>query len=567
MPFSAMLLEVTTVPEKPLLCVKSNLNPDGSSALKHPVTIGVYSQKISLTAFLAREEYLVDSILDLFVDEPRRVTVIDFEKNGNRFRRELSEDDFPGLAAGMLALLESGWGGLNDKNKSDAAEVSVVQGIERRKPLSRHSGKPLIHLKRKLKNDPGGKRLRSVKVYSYGITLASAREKTHYPLDKIHDVFLTLQPVNFEKIVVINAKAPNGKWVHLKLFEYDFPGLQNEMAQVLERGWGGFCKKRNTSNAVVWLHAVCAINAVFQERNPFVYAYTVKNPEFLESERERVTDAWQVQDRESLMREMVYLSCGILYYQTLHPGISQAEKAARADSLNVYVMSAVIALSFEGYICEWLSYEESLAWCIEAGRRLQTRSDGWDSYAQRMLESFDIFARDDAIIVPDSAGLNVYLKEDYLANINRDSYRSAYEHLSQLPWSPWQIPWDAPLILETGPAINAEKRKLPQNFSYMPELNFMSAKSANAFRKPLHELAQSIESGLFSLLDVNVKLHFAVGTMLRLQATSSHTHDYIDSKLAKNSFCQTANNIFKFFNIDLDALEVWRMNYPLKREN
>jgi hypothetical protein len=422
--------------------------------------------------------------------------------------------------------------------------------------------RPFIHLKRNAKNDPTGKSLKAVKVFTYGITLVFAGEEKHYSLENIEDVFLTLKPDTCEKIVAVDA-IDKGKQVHFSLYERDFPGLQESMDLALKDGWGGFYKKRNTNKTAIWIHAVCATSAVLGERNPFIYSFKVKNPEFSTAERKRVSSDWGLPDRGSLLRKLAMLvnrDFADLNLPQNHPKMIRSERAHIMRALMVVTTTEVMSLALDGYACDWLSYEESFAWCLKAGNMLRYACSDWDSYAQCMLECFDIFSNTPII---DNPVMGKTASRDSFMDA-KTAYKKATEHLSQLPEDPRQIPWLTRLYHDTAESVNTTKI-LPSDFLYKPELySGLRFYTSESFRMPARNLAKFILAGGCSVADVSVKLHLTINSLLAIMAIQ-----YVDDELSERvaaSFCKTANNLFKFYEIDIDAFEAWKAHVPPKQE-
>ncbi|MDR2752232.1 MAG: DUF1266 domain-containing protein [Clostridiales bacterium] len=397
-------------------------------------------------------------------------------------------------------------------------------------------------------NDPGGNQLY---VFAGGITLVSASEEKHYPLSGIEDAFLTLEPDSYEKIVVIDA-IDKSQRVHLKLYERDFPGLHEAMGQALESGWGGFYEKRNVQAPIMWFHAVCATNAIFSESNPFIYAFKVKNPEFAEAERERVSSVWGLSDRDSLISEMSNLignDDGLCTKWFTNHTMSEPAKKRVENAIAAIVMSKAMSLALDGYSCDWLSYEESLSWCLVAGNNLQETCSDWDSYAQCMLDSYDLLIH--TPFVPSQA--------NYKCKALQASYRCATEHLSQLPENPRKLPWFTSLEIDTGPAINTEMRTLPSDFQYMPELRFTRlAFLSDSFKMFLGGFVESIESGECSFIDLTVHLHISICSLFVLMNNFCVDDELVDKVTA--SCCATIRKIFRFYAVAMDVHEIWRMH-------
>ncbi|MDR1644143.1 MAG: hypothetical protein LBT59_30970 [Clostridiales bacterium] len=428
-------------------------------------------------------------------------------------------------------------------------------------PQSNQPDQPLILLCRHKRNVPSDDSFDALKVFSDGISLISGHKEKRYALEDIGDVFLSLYPKTYKRVAVIFT-IDKGKAKTSVLYERDFPGLQKAIGQVLKDGWGGFYEDRILSGPNLWINSVSATDAVAALRNPFVYAFRIKNPKFRNAEIERVSSCWEVKGKNDLLRMMAeQISQEVAYFSKKHirPGMTKKTKTRAVKAIKVITLSKLMTLSLEGYACGWLSYEESLAWCLVSGKMLQSLCDDWDSYTQHMFDSYDVIKNPDIICNISYSG-ELFYSQNTEGKALQSNYLKSVNQLYRLSENFRQIPWFTPLDLKTSPAINAEKRALPSDFQYMPELGSREDASITAFRKPARDLAQCIESGECSVLDVEARLHIATSAVFRLKrelCKSSKMSEWI-----KDSFCNTVNRIFQFYSIGIDAFDVWKIHDP-----
>ncbi|MDR1644144.1 MAG: DUF1266 domain-containing protein [Clostridiales bacterium] len=406
-------------------------------------------------------------------------------------------------------------------------------------PQSNEPKEPIIHLIRQQTSNPCNDAYNGVKVFPHGIALASHGYDALYTLENIGDVFLTLNPDDSEKIVAIYTIIKKTPYQE-KLFERDFPGLQEAIGQALKNGWGGFYEKRCASNALKWFNALCGLSAISAVRNPYVYAYKIMNPKFQKSEVQRVSRAWRLEDKDALHRDMAsQIGQQVAYFTKHHANPNKLKKERLVNAIRVVTLSKLMTSALEGYACDWLTYEESLAWCRVSGKMLQGICDSWDSYNEHMLDTYDIIKNTDGTA----------LKDGFLKTTNQ---------LSQLPEDPRQIPWSTPLDIDIGPIVNAEKKTLPPDFQYMSALPSGAGVSIEAFRKPVQGFAKSVESGENSVSEVKVRLEIAISTLVGL----TEKLPYKATELVHNTFFDTVNEIFKFYSLDIDTDDVCSPHMP-----
>jgi hypothetical protein len=379
-----------------------------------------------------------------------------------------------------------------------------------------------------------------VKVFPERIALVCGRKEHSYDLEDIGDVFLALHPADYENIVAIYA-IDDGEQVRIMLYEEEFPGLQEAIEQILKNGWGGFYEKRITSDPIMWLNALCATGAMSGVRNPYVYGFKIHNPKFRRSEGERISRSWQLKDRDDMLRVMAaQISQDAAYFIGKYTNSNMPKKKKKhiENAIKVVTLSKLVSIANEGYACDWLSYEESLAWSLAGSRALRNVCDSWGSFSQYMLDTYDI------IKSPNGKAIHA-------------SYLNATKQLALLPENPRQLPWLTPLDIETGPDVNAKKLELPPGFQYMPELGSDTKTSSKRFRDAVSALAVFIEAGNCSVEDVKVRLHILISIMQTL--IDKYCDDETPEEI-RDSFCNTVNEIFQFYAIDFDAFEAWKIH-------
>jgi hypothetical protein len=244
--------------------------------------------------------------------------------------------------------------------------------------------------------------------------------------------------------------------------------------------------------------------------------------------------------------------------------LSRKKKARAVTAIQVVTLGKLMTLALDGYACDWLSYEECLAWCLVAGKMLQSLCNDWGAFTQHMLDSYDVI-KAPAVLSTSPGGNVTYINSSDRSLSLQSGYQKSVNQLKSLKENPRRIPWLTPLDVKTGPDINAEKLALPSDFEFMPELDSIDALIyIDDLQKPARDLALFIEAGDCSVLDVEVTLHIATSAVFNLM--KENRYDRKIRKGIKDSFCGTVNKIFNHYSIAIDAFKVWKIHVPPKEK-
>jgi hypothetical protein len=92
----------------------------------------------------------------------------------------------------------------------------------------------------------------------------------------------------------------------------------------------------------------------------------------------------------------------------------------------------MILLCAYGFLCDWLSWEDSLNWCLKAGQKLQSLYRSWDGFIDCYLHGYCAWSGESL----DDEDSEAYER------------KQVYEHYKKLRVNPWQVAWDCPLVFE-----------------------------------------------------------------------------------------------------------------------
>jgi hypothetical protein len=95
-------------------------------------------------------------------------------------------------------------------------------------------------------------------------------------------------------------------------------------------------------------------------------------------------------------------------------------------------LQRLINLAALGYLCNYLTWENALDRCLEAGRKLQTLYGSWDEFVDCYLLGHCYWAGEN----PDDEDGEGFMR------------RQIYDYYKKLKSNPWQIPWNLELTNE-----------------------------------------------------------------------------------------------------------------------
>ena len=258
-------------------------------------------------------------------------------------------------------------------------------------------------------------------------------EKDTYVRDDIYDIYIKEPVIGdvFNRTLVIDF-CEAGEWNFYELDDDAFPGLSIKMERALENEWSHITKKRDYPETVKWFVACCSVLQIVSGLNPFVYGDADKAPERMSAQRESMLEWWGVSDKNDLLEILPTLLDGrtVKQYKEDTENSELLKKSERC--FWAWDLQRLILLGSLGHFCDYLSWEESLDWCLLAGQKLQRMFDSWDDFMINYLRGYSIWSREE------------------LDDENSEAYerKQVYEHYKKMPHNPWLVPWDLLLVKE-----------------------------------------------------------------------------------------------------------------------
>ena len=286
---------------------------------------------------------------------------------------------------------------------------------------------------------------RYIAVYTDGIFIMIDGEEFQNRDDFI-DIFIQ-EPVikGIECPQTVFELLENGERYYYVLEDSVFPGLSEQMKEVVEYEWTHISKKREYPETVKWLNACCAVVHVVSELNPRIFGGTYKSPEVSAEQRKGLHEGWGFNDKHDFMDMLPQLLDGRTVKQYREKAVNDkllnyGERVLFRDlaveggerCLWAWDLQRLILLCELGYICDYISWEDALNWSLVAGKKLQPLFSDWDDFMNCYLLGYCYWSGDD---------LND--KESHAAERKR-----VYEYYKKLPDSPWAIAWNLLLKCE-----------------------------------------------------------------------------------------------------------------------
>jgi hypothetical protein len=327
----------------------------------------------------------------------------------------------------------------------------------------------------------GFKKYRShVALYADRIEIEQYGERDVYLCDDIIDVFIK-EPViqgidSRETFIEYYEEGEQGTYA---LEDDTFPGLAAKMELVIEDEWAFVSEKHAYSETVAWFNGCNAVVMIAGEQNPALFGGAYKNPDDIAGRREVLYESWRINNRKQLLAMLPKLLEGraVTIYraqrqvldganvqqafgqfkssfdeddvQALLEGVIAAERAVadkQSDERAIFDeiahtggerclwawdLQRVLYLSALGYVADFLSWEEAMDYCLQAGLKLQGVFGGWDAFMRGYLLGYCLWAGER---LDDEDG------EAYERQAIFDCYRT-------LRNSPWATDWGTKLTI------------------------------------------------------------------------------------------------------------------------
>lgn len=281
------------------------------------------------------------------------------------------------------------------------------------------SGEPGNRLIFEIEGEPRRKKLQMrrsyIAVYDDHVEIELDGEKDFIRFDNIFDIYVkepVVENVTSREIVMDYYEEGALNWYELE--DSTFAGLSERMEKLLKNEWACLIEKRQYPDTIKWFVACAAVVYISSEQNPAIFGSAYKEPETSAAQREVLLDSWGINKRADFMAwpEKLY-SCG--------------ESGTWAWDLQ-----RLIFLCSLGYLCDYISYEDALDWCLKAGQKLQTLYGSWDEFMESYLSGYCSWSGDD-------------LEDEESEAYTRKGIYNFYKGRAD---SPWAIDWRTSLRKE-----------------------------------------------------------------------------------------------------------------------
>ena len=288
------------------------------------------------------------------------------------------------------------------------------------------------------------KKLRSfAAVYTDRIEIELDGGRDVFSRDDIIDIYVqepVIATVDSRTTVIDFYEA--GEQNYYELEDSTFPELAHKMEKVVAKEWSFVADKRKYEPMVRWFVACCAIVQIESQQNPFIFGGQYKDPDSIAGTRKTLYQNWGFNNKKDLLKMLPKLLDGrtVTKFRKKAAQAATLEAAEQAvvrfvedhggeSSLWAWDLQRLILLSSYSYVCDWLSWEDALAWCRQAGEKLQSHYHSWDEFMENYLVGY------------------CYWSGDSLDDENSEAHerQNVYAHYTKLKADPWQVDWNLSL--------------------------------------------------------------------------------------------------------------------------
>jgi len=286
---------------------------------------------------------------------------------------------------------------------------------------------------------------RYIAVYADGIHVMIDGDEFH-SLEDIFDIYIkepVIEGVECRQTVIEFHEKETACYYVLE--DSVFPGLSDQMEQVLENNWSHIAQKHDYPETVKWFNACCAVIHIVSGLNPHIFGGTYKTQEIVAEQRKGLQISWGFNNKDDLMNMLPQLFDGraVMQYREQvanHASLSPSERMLFRQIANqggerclwAWDLQRLIFLCALGYISDYISWEDALDWSLKAAKKLQPLFRDWDDFMNCYLLGYCYWSGD-----------NLNDKESHAAERKR-----VYEYYKKLPNNPWMTTWNLPLKCE-----------------------------------------------------------------------------------------------------------------------
>ncbi len=239
-----------------------------------------------------------------------------------------------------------------------------------------------------------------------------------------------------------------GESMKYTLMEDTYPNIIEYMESIYKHEWINY--SRNYSESLKWFTTAIAHWLIAVERPHDIFGPPGNDIIYEEDDKEILNKEWEIYSHDELMERCESLiSCPSIqeakdYYEDSSEDVYDEEMPPEMVKIRIPIMRdyertmkafdlfRVIMLANFGYTAGYISYEESMDWCLEAGKELQKTYRSWDDYIENYLLGYCFtFEVDD-----DDEGTYAHMR------------KKAYYETKKYSTHPWQISWNIRLTKE-----------------------------------------------------------------------------------------------------------------------
>ncbi|MDR2749148.1 MAG: DUF1266 domain-containing protein [Clostridiales bacterium] len=379
----------------------------------------------------------------------------------------------------------------------------------------------------------------------------------HLPASSFCDIY----PIKFERGTY--RKGISIRYKHdyvfgrLSIYEDEFPGFADAFMAIVQKEWPRLILGPQP-DALKWILSVTALDNIYRERNPSTIHGGLKDEGLQDQQRMSFSKEWGAKTKSDVIRLLAgcmngHEDAGWKYMvESSDNETDNLFKDTDPRCFQAHSLQLVLDLASSAYLADFLSYEESLNWCLLACQKLQKLCSSWDDYHVSYLTGYSRYVRQD----PKSPS------SDFARLIQ------VYDQLKEAEDSMWRIPWNTPLarFWDSKGLVAPARKPFNINTIFTDKNAIRSAKSLEHWiRGPLLELSSFIEEGGHHIEDVEILGYCTLVKVLKItDEWSEDEKKPLEQSRSLATKCIT--KMLAYFNIKLD-LEAMIKEYDESEEN
>ncbi len=260
-------------------------------------------------------------------------------------------------------------------------------------------------------------------LYTDGVVIRTPQNEEFYPVANVLDfccVYSTASEYeNDNNYVYMSYYNKDGVEKTYSLNTGVYTDLDTKILEVLQKGWGNI--KLVDDPTLRWIIAIPSIMKLDSEMNGLVYGSQFRNERMKKMGLNMLGGGWSVHSKDNL----------ILAFRSLY---DEYESLTRIDDKHYRAACAwdllrLVHISSYGYLCDYITYEESLDWSLKSAQKIQQIFESWDDFMEYYLLGCSDW---EGVPLNDPSGLaNHRLK--------------IYEEAKLSKFSPWSVDWNTTL--------------------------------------------------------------------------------------------------------------------------